>query len=1034
MTDRFAPADKCAIIRVHTSDPDQLPPLELAAERRGAVTVDRTLRQLEATFSQPLAALRFGVYARGTGSPLRIGLHFGRPLASGRTDAARGPAARIVRRLTRLARAGQLLMTDAFFSQLASAGRTAFDTQCRELGTYQLRPGGRPYRIHILAPDGEATEPPPALGETNIDREASAFFGREALLEQLGRKLERHRIVTMTGPPGIGKSRTARQYLRRHRTDQPGADSWLVDLVHCESLRDVVDAIASTIGISLAGTEEADPLLTIGRALAARSESTIALDGADDISPQVAVSLQTLLPMAPSARWLVTSRRPLNLVPEYELEVGGLSADDATLLFQDRLDRAGRPFTLDETNLEPVLDLVHAVGGSPLAVELIAHRCLARRPQEVARDIGDDPAAGTLPDLVDDLIDRLDETDRELLAACTIAPAPFPVAIARRFGARLSALRSQGLVCIVPSTGPDDTLNVDVPRPIAEALADRSGVTDDQVDRWLSLFADWLVADQGPPPWKRTAPLLDRLERQRHNLTFAAERGLEEGHDRAALLLLALYTLVQGRGPLTVAERLIERALDREDDVFEARERVELQLALSHLRTLAGDLEGGFEVASAADEALDADEEPTLAVLARSARAFARIAAGGAADGDPYARAAAIADDATPHTRAYVGMYRARHRLERGDLSETDRHLRAAFDQLEADNSQLAAHLDRIAGERAAADFRFREADDHLRRALGLFRRLGYEREAGSTLRLLGRTSYDAGDADGAASYFWEALSIARRAGHPPEAVMSLGNLAGLAFERQAFGTTRDRLQEAIAGADAIDMPVVAGLLRAMLAATRATLGRVDRAERQLVSLREQLRELDVDHWRPPFDLVSRIPEIARVEFGMVDPDALRDIQRWLLESMSERIEFDNLGERDALRCLESYLTFVEHGGRHRARSVDRPRRPTLLIGPNGNWFRLAEGEPVDLSRRGPPRLIFDRLARHRLAFPARPLSIAALGRVGWPGASLDEETRQNRVYSAIGTLRELGLRRALVTHQGGYLISPEFAVRFARR
>lgn len=1046
MNDRLAPADKCALIRVVASTPEILAPLESAARQRGARGVDRTLRALEATFDRPLAALRYGVYARGTDSPLQIGLHVGRPLASDHSNVARGPAARIVRRLADLAEPGQLLMTDAFFSQLASAGQTAFDARCHELGEYRLRPGGRPYRLHILAPEGASAAPRPRLGETNIDGQSSAFYGRESVLEQLSRALERHRIVTLTGPAGIGKSRTAREFLRRHRTADPSTDTWIVDLAHAESLQDVIDTIASTIGVSL--VDDDDPLVTLGHAIAARTDCVLVLDGADAVAPAVAVCMQTLLPMAPSARWIVTARRALNLVPELEIELDGLSPDDAALLFQDRLDRTGRPFELDEQNLETVLDLVEAVGGSPLAVELAAHRSRTTHPATIADPFdatGDDrdalPADQAVATLLDPLIDELDAGGQTLLATCTIAPSPFPITIARAAAeaddgdpdARLSSLRSRGLLRILPGPGSEEILTVEVPPSVAEAVERRSLVDDRLVDRWISRFIEWLIGEMGEPPWIRTPPLLNRLARQRDNLAFAAKRGLDDGLDHLAIPLLALYTLVERRGANVTAARLLERAVDERADLFEEHELAALQTVRSHLHTLAGHRDRAAESADDALGHLDAEGSPDLATLARLARAHPRRSRVGD-DEDPYARADAAAEDASRHAKSYVRMYQARHRLDRDDLPAAESHLREGFDFLTDEESQLAGHLERLAGEHAAASFRFREATDHLRRARAIFRRLGYDREVGKTLRLLGRVAHDDCNDEATASVLREALSLARQIGYAHDAAHRLGELGGLAFKRRDFGRARERLIEGLEIADSHEWPHLEGYIRAMLAATRAALGRVEAGDRQLAEVRRRLEPLPDSQWRPTFELVARIPDIARIEHGMAPPGQLESEQRAFLTSVSESGDFPALAQRDALRCLDSYLTFVEHGGRRRSGRVDRPRRPTLLIGPNGNWCRLDGGEPVDLSRQSAPRLIFARLVRHRLAFPGRPLTSDVLAGVGWPGAVLDDQESDARVGEVIGNLRALGLERPLIAREDGYLVSPEFAIRYARK
>ena len=102
---------------------------------------------------------------------------------------------------------------------------------------------------------------------------------------------------------------------------------------------------------------------------------------------------------------------------------------------------------------------------------------------------------------------------------------------------------------------------------------------------------------------------------------------------------------------------------------------------------------------------------------------------------------------------------------------------------------------------------------------------------------------------------------------------------------------------------------------------------------------------------------------------------------------------------------------------------------PALEVGPDGLWFRRA-GEPqVDLSRRRALRLLVDRLTRLWFEAPGRPLSLDELFQSGWPGERASVAAAHRRVYTAIGQLRDLGLRNMLVRRDGGYLLSPEVQV-----
>lgn len=107
-----------------------------------------------------------------------------------------------------------------------------------------------------------------------------------------------------------------------------------------------------------------------------------------------------------------------------------------------------------------------------------------------------------------------------------------------------------------------------------------------------------------------------------------------------------------------------------------------------------------------------------------------------------------------------------------------------------------------------------------------------------------------------------------------------------------------------------------------------------------------------------------------------------------------------------------------------------RPLDPStvLAVGPAAQWFQLAEGQPVDLARRGPVRRILKALVE-RHASDKRPLGVSEVLERGWPGQTVPYESGAMRVYTAVRTLRRLGLEGLLITRDEGYLLAPMLRV-----
>jgi hypothetical protein len=120
--------------------------------------------------------------------------------------------------------------------------------------------------------------------------------------------------------------------------------------------------------------------------------------------------------------------------------------------------------------------------------------------------------------------------------------------------------------------------------------------------------------------------------------------------------------------------------------------------------------------------------------------------------------------------------------------------------------------------------------------------------------------------------------------------------------------------------------------------------------------------------------------------------------------------------------------------------SADAPGRAppnasanALVVGSGGGWFRVPGGPIVDLSRWGPLQRLLHRLAERREAAPGEPLSVDALVAAGWPGERVLPKAGATRVYTAIASLRRLGLRDLLVRTDRGYLLRPSVGIERTR-
>jgi predicted ATPase/DNA-binding SARP family transcriptional activator len=206
---------------------------------------------------------------------------------------------------------------------------------------------------------------------------STSFVGREQELSEVVELLREHRLVTLTGPPGVGKSRLALEAARSLEGDvRDGV--WLVDLARAGGPEDVARLVAGAVD-----ARGADPLArTVARLR--DGDAILLLDACEPVVQEAARVASTLLAECPGVRVLATSREVLHLPGEVRVAVEPLALPDpestdslaspAAQLFLDRA-RAARPrFELTEEAAEIVGEITRHVDGLPLAIELAAAR------------------------------------------------------------------------------------------------------------------------------------------------------------------------------------------------------------------------------------------------------------------------------------------------------------------------------------------------------------------------------------------------------------------------------------------------------------------------------------------------------------------------------------------------------------------------------------------------------------------------------------------------------------------------------------
>jgi predicted ATPase/DNA-binding SARP family transcriptional activator len=383
-----------------------------------------------------------------------------------------------------------------------------------------------------------------------LPAESGAFFGRETELERLGVTLAEDRLLTLTGPPGVGKTRVALRLARGAAVPADGI--FFVDLSEITQ----PEAIERTIVASLAPSAP----ISLDDALRGRAVLLV-LDGFDPVRRDCARLVERALRAAPQVRVLATGRRALGLPGETAWGLDPLGPADAAALFMDRA-RAARP-DIETAGLSQALvaELCARLDGLPLAIELAAARLrtmplaeLARRLEERFELLGrgsdaDASRHATLDATFAWSYRLLEAADQRLFARLSVLGDGFTPAAAAAVDAadewqtleRLNRLVDHSLlVAPAPAAAQARYRMLHSTRTYAaaqlRAAGDRDAVRERQARYYVSLYADTLQRMRGP----LSIGSLDDMDADVANLRDALLFLIDEGHDLAAGMALAL--------------------------------------------------------------------------------------------------------------------------------------------------------------------------------------------------------------------------------------------------------------------------------------------------------------------------------------------------------------------------------------------------------------------------------------------------------------------------------------------------------------
>jgi non-specific serine/threonine protein kinase len=479
----------------------------------------------------------------------------------------------------------------------------------------------------------------------------TSFVGRAQDTAEIIKLLDDYRLVTLTGPGGVGKTRLALEVSRR-MADQFPDGVWFIELGAIADAAQVPTEVMSALG---ARQDPGRQRLEVLAELLAPRRLLLIMDSCEHVLPAVAEVCGVLLSSADDVRVLVTSQEQLGVAGEarYRLsplelpdsgEPGTVAESEAAALFTERARRSDPGFALDAENAPLVARVVARLDGMPLGIELAAARVealgmagLADRIDDALRLLtGKDPLAAdrhrSLAAMADWSYHLLSEPERRVFRRLAVFPGPFTLEAAEAVAgpeADSAVLRLVDCSLLVPPRpGADQRIRYRMLYILRDyALTQlREAGEEREAMAALAAFAG-SVADQAAAGLQASDSELGAshwLDAEDATLGRALSWALEHTPRAALRMATALFPWLRQRGRLVEAQTSLSAAVARYPTTDETWATA--QFWLGHL---ASDFDYATDGADHHTAVIkfyqDREPSPLLVKVLASGRAIARL-------------------------------------------------------------------------------------------------------------------------------------------------------------------------------------------------------------------------------------------------------------------------------------------------------------------------------------------------------------------------------------------------------------------------
>jgi predicted ATPase/DNA-binding SARP family transcriptional activator len=541
---------------------------------------------------------------------VRMGIHTGAAQLQDDSKALRysGYAAiALTQRIMSAGHGGQILLSQA--SQDLIRRMLPPDIKVRDMNEHHLKDFAQTERIYQMVVPGLVNDFPPlqtfAAFSNNLPMQLSSFIGREKEQAEIANLITKHRLVTLVGAGGIGKSRLSIQTASTLLTDFPNG-VWLVELAPLSDPALVTQAVCTALDVTQrAGTPALNALMDYLHL----KKVLLVVDNCEHLIDACAQLAKALLHACPDLCIIASSREALGIEGEIAYRVPSLSLPDkhgslhaieeseAVKLFMERANALLPEFEITESNAPVIAKICQRLDGIALAIELAASRVKILKVEQIAARLNDRfrlltggartalPRHQTLQALIDWSYNLLSDEERIVLRRLSVFIGGWTLEAAESVCGNANILDllthvvDKSLVAVDREHGDAARyyLLETIRQYVREKLAE-SGEGEQTRTRHLDYFLKLAERAESALRGPDQVTWLGRLDGDLDNIRTALDWALDSDVEAGLRLATALLWLWQIRGYQSEGCEWLERAL-----AAEARERVNKPSLTAHV-------------------------------------------------------------------------------------------------------------------------------------------------------------------------------------------------------------------------------------------------------------------------------------------------------------------------------------------------------------------------------------------------------------------------------------------------------------------